>query len=105
MTTHKELGDVTGGREVTLGNYYEIFDGLLTAEQMEGLKELCSLPNPHHLVQPHRAPCHRRTHAGVSCLACHVNGHTNEAIQLTPDARPTRRGCGLTRPPCEATST
>ena len=40
LTTHKELGDVTEGREVTLGNYYEIFDGLLTAEQMEGLKEL-----------------------------------------------------------------
>ena len=40
LTTHKELGDVTEGREVTLGNYYEIFDGLLTPEQMEGLKEL-----------------------------------------------------------------
>src|SRR5262249_49895673 len=40
LTTHKELGDVTEGHEVTLGNYYEIFDGLLTAEQMEGLKEL-----------------------------------------------------------------
>ncbi len=40
LTNHKELGDVTGGREVTLENYFEIFDGLLTPEQMEGLKEL-----------------------------------------------------------------
>jgi cytochrome c peroxidase len=39
LTTHKELGDVTGGREVTFANYFEIFNGLLTAEQMEGLKE------------------------------------------------------------------
>ena len=39
-TTHKELGDLTNGREVTIDNYYEIFDGLLTPEHMEGLKEL-----------------------------------------------------------------
>jgi hypothetical protein len=45
MTTHKELGDVSDGLEITLGNYYEIFDGLLTAEQMEGLKELLR-PSP-----------------------------------------------------------
>jgi cytochrome c peroxidase len=25
----------------------------------------------------------------VSCLACHVNGHTNGAIELGPDSRPT----------------
>ena len=40
LTTHKELGDVTNGQEVTLDNFFEIFDGLITAEQMEGLKEL-----------------------------------------------------------------
>lgn len=40
LTTHKELGDVTGGKEITFDNYFAIFDGLLTPEQMEGLKEL-----------------------------------------------------------------
>ena len=40
LTTHKELGDVTDGKEVTISNYYDIFNGLLTPEQMEGLKEL-----------------------------------------------------------------
>ena len=45
LTNHKELGDVANGREVTLDNYYEIFDGLLTPEQMEGLKELLR-PSP-----------------------------------------------------------
>lgn len=87
LTTHKELGDVTNGREVTLANYYEIFNGLLTAEQMEGLKELLR-PSPttwfnqtHHRVTAQPS-------AGVSCFSCHVNGHTNAAIELAPDARP-----------------
>ena len=87
LTTHKELGDVAGGREVTLGNYYEIFDGLLTAEQMEGLKELLRPTATTWFNQTE----HRVTvepSAGVSCLSCHVNGHTNGAIELTPDSRP-----------------
>jgi cytochrome c peroxidase len=87
LTTHKELGDVTGGREVTLGNYYEIFDGLLTAEQMEGLKELLR-PSPttwfNHTT--HRVTLEPSN--GVACLDCHVNGHTNGAFELAPDARP-----------------
>src|SRR5262249_6047951 len=45
LTTHKELGDVSWGQEVTLANYYALFNGLLTAEQMEGLKELLR-PSP-----------------------------------------------------------
>ena len=52
LTTHKELGDVTNGREVTIANYYEIFNGLITPEQMEGLKELLR-PTPNYLVQPY----------------------------------------------------
>ena len=41
LTTHKELGDVTNGQEVTLDNFYQIFDGILTPEQMEGLRNCC----------------------------------------------------------------
>ena len=87
LTTHKELGDVTKGREVTLGNYYEIFNGLLTGEQMEGLKELLRPTATTWFNQTH----HRVTmqpSAGVSCFSCHVNGHTNAAIELAPDSRP-----------------
>ncbi|MBI3467161.1 MAG: cytochrome C [Planctomycetes bacterium] len=87
LTTHKELGDVTGGREVTLGNYYEIFNGLLTAEQMEGLKELLR-PSPTTWFNQTE---HRVTYdpsAGVACFSCHVNGHSNGAIELAPDSRP-----------------
>lgn len=87
LTTHRELGDVTNGQEVTLENFYDLFDGLLTPEQMEGLKELLR-PSPttwfnhtdHRLTElPSR---------GVACLDCHVNGHTNGAFELAPDSRP-----------------
>ena len=87
LTTHKELGDVTRGQEVTLGNYYEIFDGLLTAEQMEGLKELLRpTPTTWFNQTPHRVTA--EPSAGVACFSCHVNGHTNGAIELAPDTRP-----------------
>lgn len=87
LTTHKELGDVSGGTEITLANYYEIFNGLLTAEQMEGLKELLRpTPTTWFNHTEHRVTV--QPSAGVSCLACHVNGHSNGAIELAPDSRP-----------------
>jgi len=87
LTTHKELGDVTQGREITLGNYFEIFDGLLTGEQMEGLKELLRpTATTWFNYTEHRVT--REPSAGVACFSCHVNGHTNGAIELAPDSRP-----------------
>ncbi|MCB0706571.1 MAG: hypothetical protein KDC34_14755 [Saprospiraceae bacterium] len=88
LTTHKEFGDVTKGKEVTLSNYYEIFNGLLTPEQMEGLKELLRPTATTWFNQtPHRVTI--APSAGVSCFSCHVNGHTNGAFELGPDSRPT----------------
>lgn len=87
LTTHKELGDVTGGREVTLGNYWEIFDGLLTPEQMEGLKELLR-PTPTTWFNHTTNRVTMEPSAGVACFSCHVNGHTNGAFELAPDSRP-----------------
>ncbi len=87
LTTHKELGDVSHGMEVTFANYYELFNGLLTAEQMEGLKELLR-PSPTTWFNHTE---HRVTYepsAGEGCFSCHVNGHTNGAIELAPDSRP-----------------
>ncbi|MEJ2680184.1 MAG: cytochrome C [Gammaproteobacteria bacterium] len=87
LSTHKGLGDVSEGREITFENYWDIFNGLLTPEQMEGLKELLR-PTPttwfnqtHHRVT-------REPSTGVACFSCHVNGHTNGAFELAPDARP-----------------
>ena len=87
LTTHLELGDVTNGQEVSLDNFYEIFDGIITPEQMEGLKELLR-PSP---TTWFNHTDHRITEVaskGVACFDCHVNGHTNGAIELGPDARP-----------------
>ena len=87
LTTHKELGDVTGGREITLANFYEVFDGLLTPEQMEGLKELLR-PSPTTWFNHTDHRITREPSRGVACLDCHVNGHTNGAFELGPDSRP-----------------
>lgn len=87
LTTHKELGDVTGGREITLDNFYDIFDGLLTPEQMEGLKELLR-PSPTTWFNHTDHRITEKPSKGVACLDCHVNGHTNGAFELAPDSRP-----------------
>lgn len=87
LTTHKELGDVTQGKEITFENYYELFDGLLTPEQMEGLKELLRpTPSTWFNQTTHRITAKPST--GVACFSCHVNGHTNGAFELAPDSRP-----------------
>ena len=60
---------------------------ILTPEQMEGLKELLR-PSP---TTGFNQTTHRITKApsaGVACFSCHVNGHTNAAFELAPDARP-----------------
>ncbi len=87
LTNHKELGDVSKGKEVTLSSYYEIFDGLLTPEQMEGLKELVR-PTPTTWFNHTTHRVTKEPSAGVSCFSCHVNGHTNAAFELAPDSRP-----------------
>lgn len=87
LTTHKELGDVTNGQEITLDNFYEIFDGLLTPEQMEGLKELLR-PSPTTWFNHTDHRLTEKPSKGVACMDCHVNGHTNGAFELSPDSRP-----------------
>lgn len=87
LTTHKELGDIAKGRQVSMDNYFEIFDGILTPEQMEGLKELLR-PSPTTWFNqtPHRVTINPSK--GVACFDCHVNGHTNGAFELGPESRP-----------------
>jgi len=40
LTPRPDLGDVTQGKLVSLTNYYELFNGLLTPRQLEGLRLL-----------------------------------------------------------------
>jgi len=87
LTTHPELGDVSRGVEITYGNYFEIFDGLITPEQMEGLRLLVTpFQTTWFNVTNHRVTA--APSQGVACFSCHVNGHTNGAIELAPDSRP-----------------
>jgi cytochrome c peroxidase len=87
LTTHKELGDVSKGQEITYFNYFETFDGLLTPEQMEGLKELLRPTATTWFNQTtHRIT--KKPIDGVACFDCHVNGHSNGAFALAPDSRP-----------------
>jgi len=87
LTTHPELGDVTRGVEITYGNYFEMFDGLITAEQMEGLRLLVTpFQTTWFNVTQHRVT--EQPSQGVACFSCHVNGHTNAAFELAPDSRP-----------------
>jgi cytochrome c peroxidase len=87
LTTHPELGDVTRGVEITYGNYFDMMNGLLTPEQLDGLRLLVTPFQTTWFNVTH----HRVTEApsqGVTCFSCHVNGHTNGAIELAPDSRP-----------------
>ncbi|PYV40808.1 MAG: cytochrome C [Acidobacteria bacterium] len=88
LTTRPDLGDVSRGREITQANFRELFDGILSPEQIEGLRLLVTkFPTSWFNHSKHRLtpePVH-----GVACFDCHVNGHTNGAIELDPSTRPT----------------
>jgi len=88
LTTRPDLGDVSRGHEVTLSNFRELFEGIITPEQMEGLRLLVTrFPTSWFNFTKHRVTA--EPSRGVSCFDCHVNGHANGAIALDPSTRPT----------------
>jgi cytochrome c peroxidase len=87
LSSRPDLGDVSQGKVLSIKNYFEIFDGILTPVQMDGLRQLLTPFPQQQFNQTHD----RKTDTpqfGVTCLDCHVNGHTNAAFHLTPDVRP-----------------
>ncbi|HXC30645.1 MAG TPA: hypothetical protein VNV38_22020 [Stellaceae bacterium] len=87
LTPRPDLGDVSQGKLVSLTNYYELFNGLLTPRQLEGLRLLLT-PFPQ---QQFNATDDRRVAGpsqGAACFDCHSNGHQNGATHLAPDTRP-----------------
>jgi cytochrome c peroxidase len=87
LTTRPDLGDVSKGQLVTIDNLYELFNGILTPKQLDGLRLLVT-PFPQ---QQFNATADRRSEKaslGVACLDCHANGHTNNATHLVGDTRP-----------------
>jgi cytochrome c peroxidase len=88
LTTRPDLGDVSRGCEITQANFHELFNGILTPEQMEGLRLLVTkFPTTWFNQTKHRLT--REPVRGTACFDCHVNGHTNGAIELDPGTRPT----------------
>ncbi len=87
LTTRPDLGDVSQGKMLSIKNYYEIFKGILTPVQMEGMRLLLT-PFPQQQFNQTEDRKSEEPSLGVSCLDCHVNGHTNAAFHLNPDTRP-----------------
>ena len=87
LTPRPDLGDVSRGKLITLTNYFEMFNGILTPRQLEGLRLLVT-PFPQ---QQFNATDDRKSAVasiGSACFDCHANGHQNGTTHLAPDTRP-----------------
>jgi cytochrome c peroxidase len=87
LTPRPDLGDVSHGKLVSLTNYYEMFNGLLTPRQLEGLRLLLT-PFPQQQFNETEDRRSVIPSTGAACFDCHSNGHQNGATHLAPDARP-----------------
>ena len=87
LSNRPELGDISGGKALTLRNYYAMVVGILTPVQIEGLRLLLT-PFPQEEFNQTEDRKVLEQSNGVACLDCHTNFHTNAAFHLTPDVRP-----------------
>jgi cytochrome c peroxidase len=90
LQNRPELGDVSRGEVVSINNYYRLFKDLLTAVQLDGLRLLVT-PFAQEEFNPTDDRKTREPSLGVTCLDCHVNGHTAGEFHITPDIRPEQR--------------
>jgi cytochrome c peroxidase len=90
LSNRPELGDVSRGEVVSINNYYRLFKHLLTPVQLDGLRLLLT-PFPQEEFNPTDDRKSKEPSLGVTCLDCHVNGHTTGQFHLTPDIRPQER--------------
>lgn len=90
LQNRPELGDVSRGQVLHLGNFRELFKEILTPVQLEGMRLLLTpLPQEEfNLTDDRKSPDPQQ---GVACLDCHVNGHTTGQFHLSPDIRPQDR--------------
>jgi cytochrome c peroxidase len=87
LSSRPELGDVSRGQLVTIKNYYELMNGILTPVQIDGLRLLLT-PFPQQQFNQTEDRKVEEPQLGVACLDCHTNGHTNATFHLNPDTRP-----------------
>ena len=89
LTTRPDLGDVSQGKLITLTNFQEVFNGILNAKDLEGLRLLVTqFPQQQFNATPDRKTERPDGMEGVACFDCHVNGHTSAATHLVGDIRP-----------------
>jgi cytochrome c peroxidase len=87
LTSRPDLGDVSNGEVLTIKNYYRLLHGKVTPVQMEGMRLLLT-PFPQQQFNQTEDRKVKDASLGVTCLDCHVNGHTNATFHLNPDTRP-----------------
>jgi cytochrome c peroxidase len=90
LQTRPELGDVSRGEIVSINNYYRLFKDILTPVQLDGLRMLLT-PFPQEEFNPTDDRKSSQPSLGVTCLDCHINGHTTGQFHLSPDIRPEER--------------
>jgi cytochrome c peroxidase len=90
LQNRSELGDVSRGEVVSINNYYRLFKDILTFDQLDGLRLLVT-PFPQEEFNPTGDRKTAQPSLGVTCLDCHVNGHTSGQFHITPDIRPEQR--------------
>ena len=90
LQSRPELGDVSRGEVVSINNYYRLFKDLLTPVQLDGLRLLVT-PFPQEEFNPTDDRKSAEPSLGVTCLDCHVNGHTSGQFHINPDTRPEQR--------------
>ena len=90
LQNRPELGDVSRGEVVSINNYYRLFKDILTPVQLDGLRLLLT-PFPQEEFNPTDDRKSADPSLGVTCLDCHVNGHTTGQFHLNPDDRPEQR--------------
>ncbi|RBP39063.1 cytochrome c peroxidase [Roseimicrobium gellanilyticum] len=87
LNTRPDLGDVSQGKLITLGNFYDVFKNVLNPKQLEGLRLLVT-PFPQAQFNATHDRKALLAHQGVACFDCHSNGHTNAATHTVGDIRP-----------------
>jgi cytochrome c peroxidase len=90
LQSRPELGDVSRGEVVSINNYYRLFKDIVTPVQLDGLRLLLT-PFPQEEFNPTDDRKSAQPVLGVSCLDCHINGHTTGQFHMNPDDRPENR--------------
>lgn len=86
LTTHPGR-EVSKGEEITTETYYALLKDILTPLQLDGVRLLVT-PFPQQQFNQTDDRASWSAANAVTCLSCHVNGHTTGQFHRVPDVRP-----------------